>query len=421
MADMAKVKDIDENLMRSQPSLPYRAAQGLKNFATNIAAPAATSVYDVASLPTRAIKFGVGEAISGALGDRPSEQFQTAPVTSALSRAVAPTPVEQGLKFPTMPQIGQGGGLAQQPATQIGSQEMGLRTAETPSVVPQPPAVGGLEAPNVVPQSFTAGVPEAPSAVPRPAMMGRPEAPSAMPRSIAIGTETEAPKAAPSPNIRQIEPSRVNYSFNVAPPDLISTMAIDDLALKFGVNRENLAAIYSAHVQDVAAYNNALVNRYSARLRAAGVPKELAQAELLRVQASELPKEGEAKRGLTEAKTAEIPLEGMSKRGLREAQAFESRQRGQAAGLLPFTSMVPTGEVDIYTGEPKMARQQSFYDIATGKTVGPGRSQQPRGDNLALIHKNLPKEKRSVIEKYFGDRTDVTAEEYLDVVNRLGK
>jgi len=407
MANMAKVKDIDENLMRppvNQPSLPYRAAQGLKKFATNVVAPAATSVIDATSLYPRAVVHTGGEVISGILGDRPSEQFQKTPFTTGLSRMVNQTPVEQGVKFPTMPQIGQ--------PNMVGPQEVGLRTAaavgETPSIVPKTPVIG---------------MSEVPSAVPRQTMLNRPEAPSTLqsPAGRGLGIEApEAPGSVPSSGATQIEPSNVNYAFNIKPPTLLEPPAFRSILGPRNATEGELRA-YATRSKAISDYNQALIGRYSASLNAAGVPKDLAQAELLRVQASELPKEGESKRGLTAAETAEIPLEGASKRGLREAQAFESRQRGQAAGLLPFTSMVPTGEVDIYTGEPKMAKQTSFYDVATGKTVGPGRTAQPRGGDLKSAYAGLSESKRSIVDKYFGDRQDVTPEEVLTFIKTLEK
>lgn len=414
MADMAKVKDIDENLMRppvTQPSLPFRAAQGLKKFATNVVAPAATSVIDATSLYPRAVVHTGGEVISGILGDRPSEQFQKTPFTTGLSRMVNQTPVEQGIKFPTMPQIGQGGGLIQQP-NMIGPQEVGLRTAA---------AVG--EIPSIVSKTPVIGIPEAPRAVPRQTMLNRPEAPSTLQspagRRLNIGAP-EAPGTVPSSGTTQIEPSNVNYAFNIKPPTLLEPPAFRSILGPRNATEGELRA-YATRSKAISDYNQALIGRYAASLNAAGVPKDLAQAELLRVQASELPKEGESKRGLTAAETAEIPLEGASKRGLREAQAFESRQRGQAAGLLPFTSMVPTGEVDIYTGEPKMTKQTSFYDVATGRTVGPGRSQQPRGGDLRSTYAGLSESKRNIVDKYFGDRQDVTPDEVLTYIKSLGE
>jgi len=160
------------------------------------------------------------------------------------------------------------------------------------------------------------------------------------------------------------------------------------------------AAEMNAANAGIADYNKSLMEGYTQRNAqwadiAGGVPKDIADA------------------AKTRAETAEIPLEGTSARGLRSATAAAQGESKNKPILREID--VPTGVPNALGEQPTVRKLVSVnpetMEITELKLGG--------GATAKSLYTQLAADKKSVVDKHFAGRADVTASEVAEFIKNL--
>lgn len=344
-------------------SLPFRIGRGLRRVGAEVIAPAATSIYDVASLPTRAVKFGIGEAISGAIGDRPPQRFERAPATTALSRMVQPSPVE--IEQATGQGIRGFAGAAAAPPTP--GREL---------LPEERPAAGLAARPTAPAPVFGPAAPPPSEAAITQGLRGEPAGPTAPPIA---GART-------ADELRGIRLGELYESGQIGP----------------GVFRS-----VSTDPETGEPFTQTFIQ---------GGSELFSPAERMEML------------GLPGPEVQEKIAEGESRRGLRAAQTVAAERAAETAKLVRTNIEVPTGGVNELTGEPLMTKRQVLYNPETEEFIDPLAPRRAEDRTAAEArpavtlreeYDKLSEEDRSVVEKHFSGREDVTPDEVLSYIQTL--
>ena len=160
------------------------------------------------------------------------------------------------------------------------------------------------------------------------------------------------------------------------------------------------AAEMNAANAGIADYNKSLMEGYTQRNAqwadiAGGVPKDIADA------------------AKTRAETAEIPLEGTSARGLRSATAAAQGESKNKPILREID--VPTGVPNALGEQPTVRKLVSVnpetMEITELKLGG--------GATAKSLYTQLAADKKSVVDKHFAGRADVTPTEVAEFIKNL--
>jgi len=149
----------------------------------------------------------------------------------------------------------------------------------------------------------------------------------------------------------------------------------------------------------IADYNKSLMDGYTQRNAqwadiVGGVPK--AQADAAK----------------TRAETAEIPLEGSSARGLRSATM--AAQEATRRKPIVLDQEIPVGPPN-QLGEQQTIKKQVLVDPDTMEILEP----KSGGTTAKSLYTQLAADKKSVVDKHFAGRADVTASEVAEFIKNL--
>jgi len=219
----------------------------------------------------------------------------------------------------------------------------------------------------------------------------------------------------PSPSVHRAmlqDPATGKYSFQEiqngtdAPPALqtpfVSAKAFRQIT-GYDRNRNPIYSDGSAEMNaanaGIADYNKSLMEGYTQRNAqwadiAGGVPKDIADA------------------AKTRAETAEIPLEGTSARGLRAATM--AAQEATRRKPIVLNQEIPVGPPN-QLGEQQTIKKQVLVDPDTMEILEP----KSGGTTAKLLYTQLAADKKSVVDKHFAGRADVTPTEVAEFIKNL--